>query len=152
MSTFKAYSPNSGVITLAAGAALDLRTAAVATGTLSYNIPDYSNWTIVCSTAGAGNAITLPLAAQAGGQTFNIVLGVQTAGANCVILSGAAASANIYGYLIGSATVVACAGVSAINIVSGVATVGAQLQFTCDGSRYYVQGLAPIAASFTTTA
>lgn len=152
MSTFSGSGPSDNVLTVAPATNLSLLASAVAAGTPNYQIPSYSDYLIIVNTSGAGQTITLPLAATCVGSRFRFVLGTATAGANVIILAGVAGAANIYGAVLNAGTHLACAGVSALNFVSGTALVGDSLEFQSDGTRFYVKGFAQIAASFTTTA
>lgn len=114
-------------------------------------LPSQADYTFLVSTVSTGQTYTLPANSTSIGCKFKFVLNNATAGGNVVISSGAA-SAAIYGYLIGNATRVACAGVSALNIISGTALVGDCLVIENVGGKWIVQGFGQATGSFTTTA
>lgn len=97
--------------------------------------------------AAAGATITLP--ALKSGVHFKFIIGSAFATTDWIIDS--AEGDNIEGLLIVAGSPVVASGEDQINFVNSAETVGDHVEFSCDGTNWYVSGAGNSAGSITAT-
>lgn len=116
-------------------------------GATSQSLTTSQSGSLFTITGGAGGA-TYSLPSPSIGLSYDFVL-VGLSGASNITV--AATSTLLYGYILGSATRVACSGNTNVIFVRTNGAVGDKVSFVSDGTNWYVQGLSQNAGGFSTS-
>jgi len=132
------YARHSGVAELA-GDVWNIRQNVPETIAAARTLTASDSGKIFILNASAGAAVSLPAVATSAGVRYKFITGAAFASTAFTIV---AATAKIQGGVIVNSTNVPCANITTITLAHGAEAVGDWIELDCDGTNWYVKGVA----------